>query len=159
MQQITCETMASNPNIGTNEVAKLVNISPETVRKYKRNPQFNEAVYNRFMEISGGRLVQVVDLVQRIECMGRAREETERRPAHVFDVDDQHMTRIIVLCDAAARPSQTRSFSQVSLDVAIGRCVAANDGAFSLPRLSHLLSTSNGRAPVDVLRHEHHVRT
>ena len=38
MQQLTCEAMASNPNIGTNEVAKLVNISPETVRKYKRNP-------------------------------------------------------------------------------------------------------------------------
>ena len=76
MQQLTCEAMASNPNIGTNEVAKLVNISPETVRKYKRNPQFNEAVYNRFMEISGGRLVQVVDSMIREASEGNVQAAT-----------------------------------------------------------------------------------
>ena len=76
MQQLTCEAMAANPNIGSNEVAKLVNISPETVRKYKRNPQFNEAVYNRFMEISGGRLVQVVDSMIREASEGNVQAAT-----------------------------------------------------------------------------------
>ena len=76
MQQLTCEAMAANPNIGTNEVAKLVNINPETVRKYKRNPQFNEAVYNRFMEISGGRLVQVVDSMIREASEGNVQAAT-----------------------------------------------------------------------------------
>ena len=76
MQQLTCEAMAANPNIGTNEVAKLVNVSPETVRKYKRNPQFNEAVYNRFMEISGGRLVQVVDSMIREASEGNVQAAT-----------------------------------------------------------------------------------
>ena len=76
MQQLTCEAMAANPNIGTNEVAKMVNISPETVRKYKRNPQFNEAVYNRFMEISGGRLVQVVDSMIREASEGNVQAAT-----------------------------------------------------------------------------------
>ena len=75
MQQLTCEAMAANPNIGTNEVAKMVNISPETVRK-SRNPQFNEAVYNRFMEISGGRLVQVVDSMIREASEGNVQAAT-----------------------------------------------------------------------------------
>ena len=76
MQQLACEAMAANPNIGTNEVAKLVNINPETVRKYKRNPKFNEAVYNRFMEISGGRLVQVVDSMIREASEGNVQAAT-----------------------------------------------------------------------------------
>ena len=76
MQQLTCEVMASNPNIGTNEVAKMVNINPETVRKYKRNPQFNDAVYNRFMEISGGRLVNVVDSMIREASEGNVQAAT-----------------------------------------------------------------------------------
>lgn len=76
MQQLTCEVMASNPNIGTNEVAKMVNINPETVRKYKRNPQFNDAVYNRFMEISGGRLVHVVDSMIREASEGNVQAAT-----------------------------------------------------------------------------------
>ena len=76
MQQLACETMAANPNISSAEVARLVNINAETVRKYKRIPEFNEAVYNRFMDISGGRMVQVVDSMIREATQGNVQAAT-----------------------------------------------------------------------------------
>ena len=76
MQQLACEAMASNPNISSAEVARIVNINAETVRKYKRIPEFNEAVYNRFMDISGGRMVQVVDSMIREATQGNVQAAT-----------------------------------------------------------------------------------
>ena len=76
MQQLACEAMASHPNITSEDVAKLVNIHAETVRKYKRIPAFNEAVYNRFMDISGGRLVEVVDSMIREATRGNVQAAT-----------------------------------------------------------------------------------
>ena len=59
-QQLTVELLASKPGIKTTEAAKALNCTMETIRAYRRLPAFNEAVYNRFMDISGGRLVNVV---------------------------------------------------------------------------------------------------
>ena len=59
-QQLAVELLASKPGIKTTEAAKALNCTMETIRAYRRIPAFNEAVYNRFMDISGGSLVYVV---------------------------------------------------------------------------------------------------
>ena len=59
-QQLAVELLASKPGIKTTEAAKALNCTMETIRAYRRIPAFNEAVYNRFMDISGGSLVNVV---------------------------------------------------------------------------------------------------
>ena len=59
-QQLTVELLASKPGIKTTEAAKALNCTMETIRAYRRIPAFNEAVYNRYMDISGGKLVNVV---------------------------------------------------------------------------------------------------
>ena len=59
-QQLAVELLASKPGIKTTEAAKALNCTMETIRAYRRVPAFNEAVYNRFMDISGGSLVNVV---------------------------------------------------------------------------------------------------
>ena len=59
-QQLTVELLSSKPGIRTKEVAKTLHCTTETIRAYRRIPAFNEAVYNRYMDISGGRLINVV---------------------------------------------------------------------------------------------------
>ena len=59
-QQLAVELLSSKPGIRTKEAAKTLNCTTETIRAYKRIPAFNEAVYSRFMDISGGKLVNVV---------------------------------------------------------------------------------------------------
>lgn len=59
-QQLTVELLSSKPGIRTKEAAKTLNCTTETIRAYRRIPAFNEAVYNRYMDISGGKLVNVV---------------------------------------------------------------------------------------------------
>jgi len=59
-QQLAIEIMANNPGIRNNKVAEEVECTPETIQAYKRIPAFNEAVYMRYMDVSGGRLVSVV---------------------------------------------------------------------------------------------------
>ena len=59
-QQLAVELLASKPGIKTTEAAKELNCTMETIRAYRRIPAFNEAVYNRYMDISGGKLVNVV---------------------------------------------------------------------------------------------------
>ena len=59
-QQLTVELLASKPGIKTTEAAKALNCTMETIRAYRRIPAFNEAVYNRYMDISSGKLVNVV---------------------------------------------------------------------------------------------------
>ena len=59
-QQLAIEILASNPGIRSHQAAEQVNCTPETIQAYRRLPAFNEAVYMRYMDISGGRLVSVV---------------------------------------------------------------------------------------------------
>ena len=59
-QQLAVELLSSKPGIKTTEAAKELNCTMETIRAYRRIPAFNEAVYNRYMDISGGKLVNVV---------------------------------------------------------------------------------------------------
>ena len=75
-QRLAIELMASRPGLKTGEAAKALNCTTETIRSYRRNPAFNDAVYSRFMEISGGRLIGVVDSMIREATKGNVQAAT-----------------------------------------------------------------------------------
>jgi hypothetical protein len=53
-----------------------LNCTTETIRAYRRDPAFNDAVYSRFMEISGGKLIDVVDSMIREATKGNVQAAT-----------------------------------------------------------------------------------
>ena len=69
-QRLAIELLASRPALKTIEAAKALECTEETVRSYRRDPAFNDAVYSRFMEISGGKLIDVVDSMIREATKG-----------------------------------------------------------------------------------------
>ena len=69
-QRTAIELMASRPGLKTGEAAEALNCTTETIRAYRRDPAFNDAVYSRFMEISGGKLIDVVDSMIREATQG-----------------------------------------------------------------------------------------
>jgi hypothetical protein len=75
-QRLAIELMASNPGITTEKASTELSCSGQTIRVYKRDPAFNEAVYSRFMDISGGRLVGVVDAMIREAERGNVQAAT-----------------------------------------------------------------------------------
>jgi len=75
-QRCAIELMATKIGIGTKEASIELNCTEETIRSYKRTPAFNDAVYSRFMEISGGRLVGVVDSMIREATQGNVQAAT-----------------------------------------------------------------------------------
>ena len=64
-QRIACELLASSPNMKDTEIAESIGVHPRTIFRYKSDPVFIDIVYKRFMEISGGRLINVVDAMIR----------------------------------------------------------------------------------------------
>ena len=75
-QRLAIELMASKPGITTKNASSELSCTTQTIRVYKRDPAFNEAVYSRFMEISGGRLVGVVDAMIREAERGNVQAAT-----------------------------------------------------------------------------------
>ena len=75
-QRLAIELLASRPSLKTVEAAKALECTEETVRSYRRDPAFNDAVYSRFMEISGGKLIDVVDSMIREATKGNVQAAT-----------------------------------------------------------------------------------
>ena len=75
-QRLAIELMASRPALKTMDAAKALECTEETVRAYRRDPAFNDAVYSRFMEISGGKLIDVVDSMIREATKGNVQAAT-----------------------------------------------------------------------------------
>jgi hypothetical protein len=75
-QRTAIELMASRPGLKTGEAAEALNCTTETIRAYRRDPAFNDAVYSRFMEISGGKLIDVVDSMIREATKGNVQAAT-----------------------------------------------------------------------------------
>ena len=75
-QRLAIELLASRPALKTVEAAKALECTEETVRSYRRDPAFNDAVYSRFMEISGGKLIDVVDAMIREATKGNVQAAT-----------------------------------------------------------------------------------
>ena len=75
-QRVAIELLASRPALKTTEAALALECTEETVRAYRRDPAFNDAVYSRFMEISGGKLIDVVDSMIREATKGNVQAAT-----------------------------------------------------------------------------------
>tara|TARA_Y100000310_G_scaffold201184_1_gene201260 strand:- start:1679 stop:2368 length:690 start_codon:yes stop_codon:yes gene_type:complete len=75
-QRLAIELMASQPGISTKDASTALDCTGQTIRVYRRDPAFNEAVYSRFMDISGGRLVGVVDAMIREAIRGNVQAAT-----------------------------------------------------------------------------------
>ena len=75
-QRLAIELMASRPALRTMDAAKALECTEETVRAYRRDPAFNDAVYSRFMEISGGKVIDVVDSMIREATKGNVQAAT-----------------------------------------------------------------------------------
>ena len=59
-KKIVAEMMALNPGIKAAELSKKLNVSVETISNYRTDPDVIDMVYDRFMEIAGVHLPQVL---------------------------------------------------------------------------------------------------
>ena len=75
-QRLACELMASQPRVKSREIAESIGVCLRTVERYKADPIFIDSVYKRFMEISGGRLIGVVDSMIREAERGNVQAAT-----------------------------------------------------------------------------------
>ena len=55
-QKIAIEYVASNPGITNQEIAALIKVNPKTIGSWRKNPKFIDAIYDRFMEVTGKEL-------------------------------------------------------------------------------------------------------
>ncbi len=62
VKQLTAiELMASQPHLTNEQIAKKCNISRRTLTTWSSNPLFVESVYERYMEISGAQIPNVIE--------------------------------------------------------------------------------------------------
>ena len=61
IKQLTAiERIASNPGLKTNHLAEELKVDPYTVRTWKNDVGFISAVYDRFMDIAGKHMPDVI---------------------------------------------------------------------------------------------------
>ena len=59
-QLLAIDLISSNPMVSTDSVAKNIGVTSRTINNWLQNPHFVEAVYNKYMELSGIELPKVV---------------------------------------------------------------------------------------------------
>ena len=59
-QKVTIEYIASKPGITNQELAALIKVNPKTIAIWRNNPKFIDAIYDRFMEVTGKELPALV---------------------------------------------------------------------------------------------------
>ena len=59
-KKIMAELMALNPAIKASELSKKLNVSVETISNYRNDPDVIDMIYDRFMEIAGIHLPEVL---------------------------------------------------------------------------------------------------
>ena len=59
-QKIAIEYVASKPGITNQELAALIKVNPKTIGSWRNNPKFIDAIYDRFMEVTGKELPALV---------------------------------------------------------------------------------------------------
>ena len=59
-QKMTIEYIATNPGITNQELASLLKVHNATIGLWRNNPKFIDAIYDRFMEITGKELPALV---------------------------------------------------------------------------------------------------
>ena len=59
-QLLAIDLISSNPMITTESIAKNIGVTSRTIVNWLQNPHFVDAVYNKYMEVSGIELPKVV---------------------------------------------------------------------------------------------------
>ena len=59
-KKIVSNLIALNPNISSSNIAKELNIHIETVKKYRSDPNVIDMIYDRFMEVAGIHLPEIL---------------------------------------------------------------------------------------------------
>ena len=59
-QKVAIEYVASNPGITNKELSGLIKVKPRTIGVWRNNPKFIDAIYDRFMEVTGKELPALV---------------------------------------------------------------------------------------------------
>ena len=59
-QKVTIEYIASKPGITNQELAALIKVNTKTIGSWRNNPKFIDAIYDRFMEVTGKELPALV---------------------------------------------------------------------------------------------------
>ncbi len=59
-KKILAEIMALNPTIKASELSKKLNVSIETINNYRSDPDVIDMIYDRFMEVAGIHLPEVL---------------------------------------------------------------------------------------------------
>ena len=59
-KKIVSNLIALNPNISSSKIAKELNIHIETVKKYRSDPNVIDMIYDRFMEVAGIHLPEIL---------------------------------------------------------------------------------------------------
>ena len=64
-QKIAMEVIASAPGISDRSLAEKVKVTSHTISAWRSNPAFIDACYNRYIEIAGNRLIDVMEAMFR----------------------------------------------------------------------------------------------
>ena len=59
-QKMTIEYIATNPGITNQEIASLIKVNNKTISSWRNNPNIIEAIYDRFMEVTGKELPALI---------------------------------------------------------------------------------------------------
>jgi len=59
-KKIVSNLIALNPNISSSKIAKELNIHVDTVQKYRSDPKVIDMIYDRFMEVAGIHLPEIL---------------------------------------------------------------------------------------------------
>ena len=59
-QKVAIEYVASNPGITNKELSGLIKVKSRTISGWRNNPKFIDAIYDRFMEVTGKELPALV---------------------------------------------------------------------------------------------------
>ena len=72
-QKVAVEYIATNPGTTNEQLAKILQVDRKTVGRWRSNAKFIEMVYDRFMEITGVELPNVINALVREACEGNVK--------------------------------------------------------------------------------------
>lgn len=92
-KNVAIEYIANNPKLQNKQLATALKVSEETLIKWKMNPKFIDAVYDRFMEIAGIELPSIVQSMIREAKEGNVRA-AELVLKHFGKLQDQLVIKV-----------------------------------------------------------------
>ena len=59
-KKLVADMIATNPNITSSQIAKQLNVSLATINNYRSNSEVIDMIYDRFMEVAGIHLPEIL---------------------------------------------------------------------------------------------------